>query len=314
MRPLLSTALVFALLVPAQRAAAQPAPTGADVAVQVTVGKALLTEGQKLMETGRMAEARDKLEASVRHDPSLPALLLLADCQARLGATASAWGNFHRAEERARILGDKAAAEEAVKRAAALEPGLTRVRFEVETGGASAAISLDGQPLPESAWGTAIPIDPGRHKVTAFVGQRAFSKEFELPADGATTVIRIPGSSVKPTTRVLAPARAPQAASDYSQGVSTGTVVLLSLGGVGIVSGIVGAAMLMSEGRKSQGVFTAGVTLLVAGGVLILPAGIGAIIGLVEKNRTKTVQTPLPLRVSPMVAQGGGGLSLQMDF
>lgn len=54
MRPLLSTALVFALLVPAQRAAAQPAPTGADVAVQVTVGKALLTEGQKLMETGRM--------------------------------------------------------------------------------------------------------------------------------------------------------------------------------------------------------------------------------------------------------------------
>lgn len=285
-----------------------PECPGPERAPTPALARALVEEASALAKAGRDQEACARIFDSAQIDPAARTLLSLGDCFERRGATASAWGTFDRASTAAYAVNDATGAVAATERMRAIEPRLYKIELQVPRPPLrDLDIDLDRKwKLGPKVWGQGLPVDPVEHVITVTAeGHTPWVKRLPAPTSAGTVRIAIP-----------VPAKVPPAAnaSDYSPGLPTSLVVVLSLGSVGIVSGIVGAGMLMSEGRKSRGVTTAGVTLLVAGGVLFLPLGIGAIAGLVEKNRTKTVQTPLPLRVSPMVAQGGGGLSLQLDF
>jgi hypothetical protein len=106
-----------------------------------------------------------KFEASLKLDPGLGAILNLADCYEKNGQTASAWAEFREASAAARASGSKDREDLARQRAAALEPKLSRLTIVV--GKQSAQVTRDGTSVDSAAFGTAMPVDPGKHVIEA---------------------------------------------------------------------------------------------------------------------------------------------------
>src|SRR5262249_8946297 len=131
---------------------------------------ALYDAAGKLMKAGSFAEACPKLEASQRLDPGIGTLIRLGYCYAHpsVGKTASAWAAFNEAEGMARKAGDKRA-DDAAKQARLLEPKLSKLLLDVaqETRGAGIEVLRDGKPVDAAVWGTALPVDPGKHVIEA---------------------------------------------------------------------------------------------------------------------------------------------------
>lgn len=244
MRLLLATPLLLSLLAPAAEAAAQSPPTGAEVALKVTVARALLEEGQKLLDAGRFPEAKSKLEASLHNDPTPAAMLALGACHEKLGATASAWGEFKRAAREARLLGDKVLEEEANKRALAIEPRLSAVKLVMTSPAPGTRVLLDDRhELGENTWGAPLPLDPGWHKLEAAApGKTKFATVFQLSADGGTKEVAVPVLVVPPPLSPPEPRRAePPSPPAPKPGTSPALVVgvaITAAGGAGIVTGL----------------------------------------------------------------------------
>jgi hypothetical protein len=169
-----------------ERAGAQ-APADKAGAVQ------LFDEGDRLMRLGKTAEACPKYAASMKLDPQLGALLHLADCYASNGQLASAWGSYREAEEMARLKDDERATL-AQEQAAKLEPRLSRMILTVPaTPPSGLEVWVDGRPLTEGVWGTAIPIDPGSHRIEArapdFV---TWSSSFKVASQAGSVSVGVP--------------------------------------------------------------------------------------------------------------------------
>jgi hypothetical protein len=333
-----STALLA--LVCTSNALAQPPPTGADTALQVTVAKALLDEGKKLMEQGLFKEARDKLEASARNHPSPEALLQLAACQEKLGATASAWGTYHRAEHQARMEGDKARTALAVKRMAALEPRLSRVKVVVPASETPPSVTLDDRALASEAWGVALPLDPGSHTLAATrAAKPSFTATFDLSAGGETREVIVPDPSPPPAPKPEAHPQKP-GLSTYAPPAPGEVLPILprwpapsysdpwvlpsmkrtfhpQQGSVGlglVIAGAVNVVPIVAVGMGGGGQVSEKVLigLGINGGVGLLTGIAGLIVLLTDKHHSAV--TPLPLQAGPFVARSGGGLSLQGAF
>lgn len=82
----------------------------------------LFQEGRALLQDGDLAGACERFEASDRLEASVGTLLNLGDCREQLGETEIAHATFLAAEVLARRLGDEGRAEEAARRAGALQP------------------------------------------------------------------------------------------------------------------------------------------------------------------------------------------------
>ncbi|MFY0539335.1 hypothetical protein [Nannocystis pusilla] len=116
-------------------------------------------------------------------------------------------------------------------RIAALEPRLPRLRVVVEDAPAEVAITRDGQPVPESDLGEAVPIDPGQHEIGASApGHQPLRRSVEL-VEGKTETV----------TLKLAPVRVE--AADAKRGDRRGKVPAWAwaTGGVGL--GLMGASV-----------------------------------------------------------------------
>src|SRR6185369_4715015 len=109
----LSGALVLALTAPAFAEASSSDKAAAE---------ALFDEGRRLAQAGKFAEGCPKLEASQKLDPALGTLLNLADCNEKLGKTASAWAQYREATSLARAAGSAEREKFASDRSKALEP------------------------------------------------------------------------------------------------------------------------------------------------------------------------------------------------
>jgi hypothetical protein len=159
-------------------------------------GAAELLDSQatSLMEEHRYAEACPKLAESDRIKPGTGVLLRLALCYELSGRTASAWSAFREAAARARKAGDAPIADLASRRADGLEPRLAKlvVHLPPDDDPAGIDVRLDGTPLPTSALGVDVPIDPGRHTVkAAAAGRRPFATTFAADARGGTTSVAV---------------------------------------------------------------------------------------------------------------------------
>jgi tetratricopeptide (TPR) repeat protein len=97
------------------------AATAAPADAQPAEAEELFQEGRALVDAGQIERACNKFEASHRLDPSVGTLLNLGDCRERLGQVATAWATFLAAESLARQLGDDQRADEAARRARALD-------------------------------------------------------------------------------------------------------------------------------------------------------------------------------------------------
>lgn len=175
-------------------AAACAAAAPASIARAQTSAAAELAfrEGRQLMNQGRYQEACPKFEESQRLDPAPGTQLNLADCYEKQGRTASAWETFRAAEAAAHDSGQPDFASEARRRAVALEPRLCKLALSAAQPVAGLEVALDGEPVTELI-GSAVPVDPGEHAVTASApARRPWSQRVRIDAPGTTVAVAIP--------------------------------------------------------------------------------------------------------------------------
>ncbi len=205
---------------------------------------ALFKEGRGLLEAHRAAEACAKFEASYAIEKTVGALLNIGACREQLGQTATAYGAYSDAATLANRLGD--AEREAVARRsmAGVEPRLARVKLDVAGAnrGAGVVIKRDGKEIPEAAWDSSIPLDPGDHAI-------------DVSAPGKkpwTTTVRI--GAAPGTTAVAVPALEADASSGWS-GQRLAGVAVAGVGVVGLaVGGVLGGLVLSkTSSLKSEG-------------------------------------------------------------
>jgi hypothetical protein len=153
-----------------------------------TTAEALFAEGRRLMSIGKYADACPKLEASLKLDSGVGTMLNLAECYEKNGQTASAWTEFREAASAARDAGSKDRSDLARARAAALEPKLSRLTITVPKG-QLCDVTRDGALVESAAFGTPVPIDPGKHVISVSApGKRKWATSVEVMTSAQVSV------------------------------------------------------------------------------------------------------------------------------
>jgi hypothetical protein len=196
--------------------------------------QALFDEAKKLAAQGRLSEACPKFLASYKLDRKPGAIFNLAGCYEKNGQTASAWARYLEAATLTREAKQVERERYAREHAAALEPKVPRVTIAVSGAPSGLEITLDGLVIDAATWGTAVPVDPGRHAVEARAPGRApWSTSVEV-SSGVRTRVDVPVLQLLP---------GPPPASEVKPGGWSDRriagVALMAGSGVGVVLGAV---------------------------------------------------------------------------
>jgi hypothetical protein len=249
-RSFVTTAL---LLVSALLAA--PARAG-----DAAAAEALFREGRTLMDAGDYARACPKLAESYEQDPGTGTLLALAMCREKEGKLASAWAAYGQVASRSKRDGRADREQAAREQVAALEPRLSRLTINVDPGTAvlgGLTVKRDGSPVGSGAWGTAVPLDPGEHRLEATApGKKPWTAKVTIGAERDAQTVSVPVLEVdeQAATAPLAgsPADTPPEQAGASKGPPLRTIGLI-VGGVGIVGlGIGGVFALQANSANKE--------------------------------------------------------------
>jgi hypothetical protein len=156
--------------------------------------QALFDEGRSLVEHRQFAEACPKFAESQRLDPGIGTELWLADCYENNGQVASAWAAFKEAAAAAAMVHDKRETV-ARDRATALEPQIPRLMIVVSDTAAAQGLEVrrDGVIMAATAWGFALPVDPGVHTIAASAtGHKPWSTTVQIAGRADTLQVTIP--------------------------------------------------------------------------------------------------------------------------
>jgi hypothetical protein len=170
------------------------------------MAEALFKEGKKLLAEQKVAEACRKFESSYRIDPAPGTLINLALCHEQEGKLATAWGEFNESLQIAKKTNRADRMKIAREHISTIEPLLSRFVVIVPDGAAKIALTveMDGVPLEEGAWGTAIPIDSGEHKaIVRAPKHKTWEKQVVVEQSKVATVVvpkleRIPDPAPPP--------------------------------------------------------------------------------------------------------------------
>jgi hypothetical protein len=221
-------------------------PARADATADKAAAEALYQLAQQLMSAGDYANACPKLDASNSLDPGVGTLLLLGDCQEKLGKLASAWAAFREAAQLAESRNDAERARLAEVRAAALKPRLVHVIYRVAAGNnvAGFELRLSGTLVSKGSWGVGLPLDPGRYDLVASAPNREnWHTTLEVPTKLAgPLVVQIPVLRALPVTATPPAAATPSRVAGDSQS-SNGSAQKTW----GVVVGAVGVAALIGS-------------------------------------------------------------------
>lgn len=216
------------------------------------VAQALYDEARQLVAAEKFEQACPKFKASYELDPAGGTLLNLADCYERQGKTALAWTTFKDALEAARRDGKNERIEFATQHLATLEKRLSRLSVAVPDTARvpGLEVTVDGTPLSEAAYGIALPVDPGTHRIRAVApGKQAFEKSIEVPSSSAEQLkLEVPPLADAPSAPPVAPDQAERSSAagqttvkGSSSPTSTARTWGFVAGGVGLVSVGVGS-------------------------------------------------------------------------
>jgi hypothetical protein len=124
----------------------------------------LFRAGRALMKTGDFVTACAKLEESLRLDPAVGTSMNLAECEEKLGRTASAWQRWGAAADQLPTRDKRRAV--ALAHARALEKVIPRLTISVSPDAPSTLqVERDGVVLGKASLGAPLPVDPGRHSI-----------------------------------------------------------------------------------------------------------------------------------------------------
>jgi hypothetical protein len=232
-------------------------------------------------------------------------LLNLADCHERINRTASAWTEFGDAADAAARAGRSTDEAEAKRRQATIQSRLSLLAIVAEHAPEDALLRRDGATIDRSAWGTAVPVDPGVHEITMEAsGYRAWSMKVTVSDPGKTETVRVPALDPVPSATAAPPSTNPTTGSGGSGAPppppdlvpSSGTgqrVAGWTVGGVGVAamaaSGVLAvvarekysaAESDSSPSAKHSGSVDAGHFADIATGVLIA-GGVATLTGVV---------------------------------
>jgi serine/threonine-protein kinase len=153
------------------------------------------------MQEGKLDPACDKLAESQRLDPGAGTLLNLADCRERQGRTATAWATWLEAAAAARTAGQAERESLARQRAEALRPRLVTLTIDVPQPSRVAGLTLsrDGVAVGAAVWGSAVPVDPGQHTISASApGHQSWESSVTVREGNPSSVI-VPQLTPSPT-------------------------------------------------------------------------------------------------------------------
>lgn len=159
------------------------------------LAQSLFEAGRDLMAAGRYDEACAKLAESQRIDPAGGTLLNLARCHELQGRLATAWAEYKDALGAARRDGRPEREQEAEQRLAELEPRLPRLQIIVGRAASIPRFELtrNGVVIRHAAWGEAVPVDPGAHRIEATApGYRPWTANADVTQPGVTVTVRVP--------------------------------------------------------------------------------------------------------------------------
>jgi hypothetical protein len=235
-------------------------PCHADETPDKAAAEALYQLGQQLLKAGDFNNACPKLEASNSLDPGVGTLLLLGDCQEKLGKLASAWATFREAAELATSRNDPERTRIADLRAAALKPRLINVIFKVDPGNDVAGFELrrNAAVVSKGSWGVALPTDSGRYEIAASAPDREpWRATVDVPAklDGPL-VVQVPllppgaGRSSLVSRKSTSPA---EPARTGGSGQKTLGVIVASVGVAAAITSGVLTALASGKNQDSKG-------------------------------------------------------------
>jgi serine/threonine-protein kinase len=185
----LAAGLGLAVLSAGAPASAQPSLSARAAAA------ALFEDGKRLMSENKYAEACPKLEESQRVDPGMGTLYQLSVCYEAVGRTASAWVGFREVAGLALAAGQADRERAARGKASALETKLMRLKITVQAAntGTGVEVKRDGAVISPALWGTPVPLDPGKHKVSAAGPDKdPWEVTVQLDQPGATINVEVP--------------------------------------------------------------------------------------------------------------------------
>lgn len=212
--------------------------------------EALFREALQLMGEGNYSDACPKLAESQRLDPGLGTLVNLALCHEAEGKTASAWLEFTEAVSLAHQ--NKRPDRERVARMhiKALEPKLAKLSVRVSAEARAVPgleVRRDGLTLKEGVWGSPIPVDPGKHEVSAgATGYETWTTTVEIPPEPGQHDVTVPELAKK--EEPPPPASPPPAPPPPPIAPGSTKPFELSQRTVGFIVGGAGAAALLVGG------------------------------------------------------------------
>jgi hypothetical protein len=197
---------------------------------------ALFDDARKLMTAGKYAEAIPKLQQSIDRARTVGALLNLGECYEKVGRTASAWAAFRAAGATATEAKDAKRGKYADERAAAIEAKLVRLSVIVPTEAKVDGLQIkrDGEAIGEGEWGTAVPVDPGSHKIEATAkGRKTWSTDVTVETTNVTVDVPVLAVTLaeSPTKPAPTPVETP---STTAEGTSSQKTIGLAVGIVGV--------------------------------------------------------------------------------
>lgn len=166
---------------------------GAGVGANSAAAEELFREGRALLQAGRVDEACAKLTESQRLDGSAGTLLNLAACHSKQGKIASAWAEFLAAARLAPAQGRPERVQEALARAAELEPKLSYLTLRVQSPAPGLVVQRDDLTLEASSLGSRLPTDPGQHVIhVSAPGREPVALEVTLGPNGDAQTVIVP--------------------------------------------------------------------------------------------------------------------------
>jgi hypothetical protein len=224
-----------------------------DAHADAAAADALFQEGRRLMGEKRVAEACEKFEGSYKEEPTLGTLLNLANCREQAGQLATAWARWGEAEARARQQGDDRA-ELARERRAALAPRLPKLTVVVINPRPGLQVLRDDIELTSGSFGSALPIDPGKHVVQVVRQDGVLHRQDVELAEGQQLRVELDLAAIEAGAPKEPPKRAPVKVvtitpDDYDPGAGQRTAgwVTAGFGGVAVITGFVLGGVALAE-------------------------------------------------------------------
>ncbi len=234
MRPLATFLALAAVLTSASGVRAQ----------DESVAEALYRDGQRLIDAGKVHEACLKFAESQRLDPATGTLIATAACHEKEGKLASAWAEFRDAVGLAQHAHEPGRERYARTHAQALETNLYRVTIDLPSPPPGVEIKVDARSLGPAALGTALPLDPGHHRVEVTApGLTSWTRDLDVPPTGGAEQLTVSFAATRAPTPPVSAGSGP---ARYAPAIVVG-----GAGVAAVVVGVVSLALADANGTSA---------------------------------------------------------------